>query len=118
MICERRGQPLVHVRHGVRLTALKARIFDAIERAGAIGIATRDLFDLVFANDPRPSFHLHAEGARLANQPTTRRHRPAHLRPAIDAAPYQQFPPQRDTAPSGESRHSTVKRVAHEQINS
>jgi hypothetical protein len=47
------GQSTADVRHGVKLTRLKARIFDAIERAGPAGIATRDLFDLVFANDLR-----------------------------------------------------------------
>jgi hypothetical protein len=52
-LCEACRQSIADVRHGVHLTALKARIFDAIERAGASGIATRDLFDIVFANDTR-----------------------------------------------------------------
>lgn len=32
---------------------MKARIFDAIARAGVDGIAASDLFDIVFANDLR-----------------------------------------------------------------
>ena len=51
--CPTCGQPLVDVRHGVKLTPLKARIFDAIEHAGEDGISTDDLFDIVFANDSR-----------------------------------------------------------------
>ena len=31
------------------MSALKARVFDAIKRAGPAGIETTDLFDLIFA---------------------------------------------------------------------
>jgi hypothetical protein len=51
--CEQCGQTVSNIRYGVRLTPLKARIFDAIARAGVDGIATCDLFDVVFANDSR-----------------------------------------------------------------
>ena len=47
------GQSTANIRHGVRLTELKARILDVIERAGPAGIAARDLFEIVFANDSR-----------------------------------------------------------------
>jgi hypothetical protein len=52
-VCDQCGQSVANVRHGIRLTALKVRILDAIERAGPGGIAARDLFDVVFANDLR-----------------------------------------------------------------
>jgi hypothetical protein len=44
------GQPLPETRLGVRLTPLKARIFDLIERGGDDGIDRRDLFDIVFGD--------------------------------------------------------------------
>ena len=36
-------------RHGVRLGPLRARIFDAIQRAGPSGVDADDLFDLILA---------------------------------------------------------------------
>jgi hypothetical protein len=45
------GQPLPETWLGVRLTPLKARIFDLIRRGGDDGINRRDLFDIVFGND-------------------------------------------------------------------
>jgi hypothetical protein len=52
--CARCGQSIADVRHGVKLTHFKARILDAIERAGPDGIGAHDLFVIVFANDSRP----------------------------------------------------------------
>ena len=40
------------MRLGVRLTPLKARIFDAIKRAGKDGIEGDDLFRLIFGERP------------------------------------------------------------------
>ncbi len=59
------GQSTANIRHGVRLTELKARILDVIERAGPAGIAARDLFEIVFANELARAFDPHAQGARL-----------------------------------------------------
>jgi hypothetical protein len=50
-ICTYCGRPLPEIRLGVRLTPLKARIFDIIQRGGDDGIDRRDLFDIVFGND-------------------------------------------------------------------
>jgi DNA-binding response OmpR family regulator len=47
--CKACGQPLPDIRAGVRLTPLKARIFDAIKRAGPDGISADDLFALVYS---------------------------------------------------------------------
>jgi DNA-binding winged helix-turn-helix (wHTH) protein len=44
--CAHCGQELPEIRAGVRLPALKARIFDAVARAGRDGIDGNDLFDL------------------------------------------------------------------------
>lgn len=46
--CSYCGQPLPEIRLGVRLTPLKARIFDLIQRGGQDGIDRGDLFELVF----------------------------------------------------------------------
>jgi hypothetical protein len=48
-ICESCGQSLPFFRIGVRLTPLKARIFDLIEQAGPAGIDGDDLFAIAFA---------------------------------------------------------------------
>ncbi len=45
--CPHCGQALPETRLGVRLTPLKARIFDIITRAGPDGISASDLFDIV-----------------------------------------------------------------------
>ena len=45
--CHYCGQALPEIRLGVRLTALKARIFDIVMRAGVDGISTADLYDIV-----------------------------------------------------------------------
>src|SRR5262245_9687581 len=42
------GQSLPEIRLGVELPPLKARIFDLVQRGGRDGIATSDLFDLVY----------------------------------------------------------------------
>lgn len=44
--CPRCGQPLPILRYGVRLTPLKARIFDLIARAGPDGICAHELFNM------------------------------------------------------------------------
>lgn len=49
--CGQCGQPLPEIRLGVRLTPLKARIFDIIKRAGDAGIDRHDLFNIVFGDD-------------------------------------------------------------------
>jgi len=46
--CPHCGQPSVIYRVGRRLTPLKARIFDAVKRAGKGGIDADDLFGLIF----------------------------------------------------------------------
>ena len=46
--CNYCGQTLPETRMGVRLTALKARIFDIVQRAGVDGISSSDLFDMVY----------------------------------------------------------------------
>jgi len=47
--CPTCGQALSEERGGVRLTPLKARIFDVIKRAGPDGIESDDLFAMIFA---------------------------------------------------------------------
>jgi DNA-binding winged helix-turn-helix (wHTH) protein len=49
--CNYCGQELPEIRLGVRLTPLKARIFDLIQRGGEDGIDRRDLFDIVYAGE-------------------------------------------------------------------
>lgn len=48
--CPHCGQVLPEIRLGVRLSPLKARIFDLVQRGGRDGIDKRDLFDIVFAD--------------------------------------------------------------------
>jgi hypothetical protein len=48
--CPHCGQPLTTQRAGARLTPLKARIFDAIKRAGHNGIDADDLFKMIFTD--------------------------------------------------------------------
>jgi hypothetical protein len=40
------------MRLGIRLNPIKARIFDALKRAGPDGIETEMLFDLIYAGRP------------------------------------------------------------------
>ena len=47
-LCSHCHQPLPEMRAGVRLSALKARIFDAIERAGSNGITIEDINAICF----------------------------------------------------------------------
>ncbi len=47
--CSQCGQLMATHRLGVRLGPLRARIFDAIKRAGPGGIEGDDLFDLILA---------------------------------------------------------------------
>jgi hypothetical protein len=60
-ICTYCGRSLPEIRLGVRLTPLKARIFDIVQRSGDDGIGRRDLFDIVFDDDDahsrKHSFH-------------------------------------------------------------
>lgn len=55
--CHYCRQPLPEVRVGTRLTPLKARIFDLVQRAGPDGIDGRDLFDLVYGDGERPEMN-------------------------------------------------------------
>jgi hypothetical protein len=48
--CHYCGQALPETRLGVRLTPLKARIFDLIQRGGDDGITSADLFNIVFSD--------------------------------------------------------------------
>ncbi len=48
--CHYCGSPLPEIRLGVRLTPLKARIFDLVQRAGVDGIDRRELFDICFGD--------------------------------------------------------------------
>jgi hypothetical protein len=50
--CPTCGQRLAGVRLGVALGAFRARIFDAVKRAGRDGIATETLFDLIYHERP------------------------------------------------------------------
>ena len=43
-------QPLPDIRLGVRLTPLKAHIFDLVQRSGDDGIDRHDLFDIVYGD--------------------------------------------------------------------
>ncbi len=47
--CPHCGQPIPETRFGVRLSPIKLRIFDVIERGGASGIDADDLFALIYA---------------------------------------------------------------------
>jgi hypothetical protein len=49
--CPYCGGPLIDVRLGVRLSPLKARIFDLVQRAGRDGISGADLHELAYAGD-------------------------------------------------------------------
>ena len=48
--CKCCGQPLV-TRHGVKLTAKKLEIYDAIKASGARGIVPKALADIVYPRD-------------------------------------------------------------------
>jgi hypothetical protein len=45
----------VLIRHGVRLTARQAEIFDAIERAGQRGVLCEVLAGMFYPDKPRPA---------------------------------------------------------------
>ena len=49
MICTHCGQALPEMRLGVRLTPLKARIFDLIKRAGPAGVFSDELHVMIFS---------------------------------------------------------------------
>jgi hypothetical protein len=46
--CPTCHQPLHSMRAGIQLTPLKARIFDAVKRAGDVGISNRDIARIAF----------------------------------------------------------------------
>lgn len=48
--CPHCGRPMVPVRAGATLTPLKARIYDAVARAGRDGIAGDDLHMLIYGD--------------------------------------------------------------------
>ena len=50
--CTHCGQIIPPVRYGVRLGPLAARIVDAVQRAGADGIAYADLFEMIYHDRP------------------------------------------------------------------
>jgi hypothetical protein len=49
--CPHCNQPLPEIRLGVKLSPLKARIFDLIQRGGKDGVDKRDIFDIVYAEE-------------------------------------------------------------------
>lgn len=49
-ICPHCGGVVGAVRAGVPMTALKARLFDVLRRAGSAGLSTADIHALVFAD--------------------------------------------------------------------
>jgi hypothetical protein len=51
--CHFCGQLLPEIRLGVRLTPLKARIYDLIHRAGKDGIASQDIKTIVYEHKKR-----------------------------------------------------------------
>jgi hypothetical protein len=51
--CSQCGQILPNIRFGARLGPIATRIFDAVQRAGADGIACDDLFDLIYGGTGR-----------------------------------------------------------------
>jgi DNA-binding winged helix-turn-helix (wHTH) protein len=51
--CPYCGREMPEVRLGVRMTRLKARIFDLVRRGGRDGIDREDLFDIVFSGTGR-----------------------------------------------------------------
>src|SRR5262245_4464219 len=72
-MCECCGQALPIERLGVRMTALKAHLFDVIQRAGPDGIQTADLFWIVFGERKATSrktlyAHVHQLNEALADQ--------------------------------------------------
>jgi hypothetical protein len=48
---------LPDIRLGVRLTPLKARIFDLVQRGGVDGIDRRDLLDIINTHREKPICH-------------------------------------------------------------
>jgi hypothetical protein len=46
--CSQCGQPLTFERAGVRLTPLKAAIFDLIQAAGEIGVSSQEILQQAF----------------------------------------------------------------------
>ena len=68
-LCSHCHQPLPELRAGVRLSALKARIFDAIERAGSNGITIEDINAICFdgqASAVNVRTHIHQINDALA----------------------------------------------------
>lgn len=57
--CPYCGQGLPEVRLGVRLTALKARIFDLVQRGGQNGITSDDLFEIALEGKTRETMKAH-----------------------------------------------------------
>jgi hypothetical protein len=51
--CHYCGQLLPEMRLGVRLTALKARIFDIVVRAGECGVSGEDLHAIVYQDEDK-----------------------------------------------------------------
>jgi hypothetical protein len=63
--CPHCGQPMPRMRHGVRMYAQTARIFDLIEDAGSVGIETRELYRRAYAGMRKPKINLGVIQAHL-----------------------------------------------------
>jgi hypothetical protein len=71
--CPYCNQTLPEIRLGVRLTPLKARIFDLVQRGGRDGIDRADLFDIIFGDGEHSRETLKAHIFR--RRPTVQSHR-------------------------------------------
>jgi hypothetical protein len=54
-VCPHCHQPLAWVREGVRLTEIKAMIFDAVKLSGEEGVSSATLLATVYVQRPQPS---------------------------------------------------------------
>jgi DNA-binding response OmpR family regulator len=69
-VCPQCHQPIgTHVRAGVRMSALKARIFEIVERADRIvGISTRQLAFAIYGRDEKRDGHTIRMHIRQLNE--------------------------------------------------
>jgi hypothetical protein len=67
--CNYCGQPLPEARLGVRLTPLKARIFDLIQRGGEDGVPSADLRDILNMGVDCLNSHVWQINDALLNEP-------------------------------------------------
>lgn len=69
-LCPHCHQPMPEIRFGVRLSPLKARIFDLVKRAGDIGIATSDIMNAVYEGPVAReliAMHIHQINDQMAS---------------------------------------------------